>query len=66
MLAYFKDDLFFSVIFVTAYQQYAVEAFRFSAVDYLMKPVDPDELATAVQKINKDSVLIKKPNRYNH
>ena len=33
----------FKVIFVTAYQQYAIEAFRFSAIDYLLKPVDPDK-----------------------
>ncbi len=40
----------FQVIFVTAYDQYAVEAFRFSAVDFLLKPVDPDDLVEAVRK----------------
>lgn len=40
----------FYVIFTTAYQEYAVRAFRYSALDYLVKPIDPEELQTAVQK----------------
>lgn len=40
----------FKVIFITGYQQYAVKAFRFSAVDYLLKPVDPDLLEIALNK----------------
>ena len=39
------------VVFTTAFDQYAVQAFRVNAVDYLLKPVDPDDLAKAVQKI---------------
>lgn len=38
----------FEVIFVTAYDEYAIRAMRFAAVDYLLKPVDVDELQTAV------------------
>jgi two-component system, LytTR family, response regulator len=38
----------FKVIFITAYDQYALQAFRFSAVDYLLKPVNPEMLAEAV------------------
>jgi len=38
----------FDVIFTTAYNQYAIQAIRFSALDYLLKPVDPDELKGAV------------------
>ena len=38
----------FDVIFTTAYNQYAIQAIRFSALDYLLKPVDPDELKAAV------------------
>ncbi|SDF43368.1 two component transcriptional regulator, LytTR family [Dyadobacter soli] len=45
----------FGVIFTTAYQEYAIRAFRFSAIDYLLKPIDPDELQTAVAKF-KDKV----------
>ena len=40
----------FEVIFTTAYNQYAVQAIRFSALDYLLKPVDPDELRAAVNR----------------
>jgi two-component system LytT family response regulator len=40
----------FGVIFTTAYQEYAIRAFRFSAIDYLLKPIDPDELQAAVGK----------------
>jgi two-component system LytT family response regulator len=44
------DKIPFDVIFTTAYNQYAIQAIRFSALDYLMKPVDPDELKGAVQR----------------
>jgi len=40
----------FEVIFVTAYDQYGIQAVKFSAVDYLLKPVNADELKQAVQK----------------
>jgi two-component system LytT family response regulator len=40
----------FDVIFTTAYNQYAIQAIRFSALDYLLKPVDPDELKGAVSR----------------
>ncbi|MFP9115341.1 LytR/AlgR family response regulator transcription factor [Flavobacterium sp. RHBU_3] len=40
-----------NVVFITAHEQYAVKAFRFSALDYLLKPVDPDELQKVVGKI---------------
>lgn len=42
----------FQVVFVTAYNQYAVEAFKFSAIDFLLKPIDPDDLMAAVAKVN--------------
>ncbi|NIJ52395.1 LytR/AlgR family response regulator transcription factor [Dyadobacter arcticus] len=37
----------FETIFITAFNHYAIQAIRFSALDYLLKPVDPDELAAA-------------------
>jgi two-component system, LytTR family, response regulator len=40
----------FQVIFTTSYDQYAIKAIRFSALDYLLKPIDPQELKNAVQK----------------
>lgn len=40
----------FKVIFITAFDQFAIKAFKFSAIDYLLKPVDPDELKEAVGK----------------
>nr|WP_299070970.1 LytTR family DNA-binding domain-containing protein [uncultured Allomuricauda sp.] len=43
----------FEVIFVTAYDRYAIKAIKFSALDYLLKPIDVDELMNAVEKISK-------------
>jgi len=43
----------FKVIFITAFEEYALKAFRFSALDYLLKPVDPDELVNAVNKAQR-------------
>ncbi len=38
------------VIFTTAYNQYALKAFKFNSIDYLLKPIDKDELADALQQ----------------
>lgn len=40
------------VIFITAYDEYALKAFEVSALDYLLKPVDPKRLADAIHKLN--------------
>jgi two-component system LytT family response regulator len=54
-------DIPFDVIFTTAYNQYAIQAIRFSALDYLLKPVDPDELKAAVHRhIEKTETAIEK------
>ncbi len=47
----------FQVIFITAFDQYAIRAIRYSALDYLLKPIIPDELVKAVEKaeVNKES-----------
>lgn len=47
------EKIDFGVIFTTAYQEYAIRAFRFSAIDYLLKPIDPDELQMAVGKFRE-------------
>ncbi len=44
----------FKVIFVTAFSEYALRAFRFSATDYLLKPVKVDELVEAVNKVSQE------------
>lgn len=44
-------DLRFEVIFVTAYDNYAIKAIRFSAADYILKPINHNELKTAVEKV---------------
>src|SRR5574339_894542 len=41
----------FEIIFTTSYDQYAIKAFRFSALDYLLKPIDREDLQKAVQKV---------------
>jgi two-component system LytT family response regulator len=46
-------DAGFDVIFTTAFDQYAIQAFRISAADYLLKPIDPDALRSAVDKVQK-------------
>jgi two-component system LytT family response regulator len=47
----------FSVIFTTSYDQYAIKAIRFSALDYLLKPIDPKELIIAIQKAKSQKIL---------
>jgi len=45
----------FKVIFTTALDSYGIKAIKFSALDYLLKPIDPDELISAVQKLDQFS-----------
>jgi two-component system LytT family response regulator len=40
----------FKVIFITAHEEYAIKAIKFSALDYILKPVDPEELKISIQK----------------
>jgi two-component system LytT family response regulator len=44
-------EIGFELIFTTSYDQYAIKAFHFSALDYLLKPIDREELQKAVQKV---------------
>lgn len=53
----------FKVIFVTAYNEYALEALKKSAIDYILKPIDDDDLKVAIQKTIK---LIDEENESTH
>ena len=46
-------EIDFEVIFTTAYTEYAIKAFKFSAIDYLLKPIDIEELKKAVARVEK-------------
>jgi two-component system, LytTR family, response regulator len=48
-----EDEIDFDIIFTTAYNDYAIQAFRFSAVDYLLKPIQHTQLMEAVQRVIK-------------
>ncbi|MCF0060613.1 LytTR family DNA-binding domain-containing protein [Dyadobacter chenwenxiniae] len=51
------DKLFFDVVFTTAYDKFAIKAFKYSALNYLLKPVDPDDLKETVRRMeNKKTV----------
>ncbi len=50
-------EISFAVIFTTSYDQYAIKAIRFSALDYLLKPIDPNELVSAVKKVQEQRHL---------
>ncbi|MGH2665039.1 LytR/AlgR family response regulator transcription factor [Flavobacterium sp.] len=51
------------IVFITAHEQYAVKAFRFSALDFLLKPVDPEELEKVVVKLKN---VLHKNDSYAH
>lgn len=65
----------FDLVFTTSYDQYAIKAFRFSALDYLLKPIDREELQKAVKKVldrmqgplpQQLEILLQKINHVNH
>ncbi len=55
---FIKEEVTFEVVFVTAFHQYAIQAFRLSAIDYLVKPIRGQELQEALVKI-REKVLMK-------
>lgn len=60
----FFDEVNFEIVFVTAYDKYAIKAFEISAVDYLLKPVEIERLQQAVEKLAKQIQL--KNNKENY
>jgi two-component system LytT family response regulator len=60
----FFDQINFEIIFVTAYDKYAIKAFEISAVDYLLKPVEIDRLKSAVEKLSSKIKLSDLHNNY--
>jgi two-component system, LytTR family, response regulator len=47
------DKLTFDVVFCTAYDQFAIKAFRYSALNYLLKPVDPEDLKETIRRLEE-------------
>ncbi len=54
------DDIDFEIIFTTAFDQFAIKAIKYSALDYLLKPIIPQDLVDAVKKVEKKRVEVKK------
>jgi two-component system LytT family response regulator len=46
-------EIDFEVIFSTAYDQFAIKAFKYSALDYLLKPINPEDLITSIDKLEQ-------------
>jgi two-component system LytT family response regulator len=51
------------IVFITAHEQYAVKAFKFSALDFILKPVDPEELQSTIVKIKE---VVGKSSSFDH
>ena len=47
------SNLNFSILFTTAYNEYAIKAIKYSALDYLLKPINPEELEQALEKVKE-------------
>ncbi len=51
------SNINFEIIFTTAYDTYAVDAFKFSALDYLLKPIDEEDFQLTIEKLKKKASL---------
>lgn len=61
----FFKEINFEIIFVTAYDQYAIRAFEVAAIDYLLKPIDIERLKLAVARVIQQSNLQQQSQRLN-
>ena len=52
-----EKEINFSIIFTTAYNEYAIQAFKLSALDYLLKPIIPEELINAISRMERQKSL---------
>ena len=50
------SDISFKIIFITASDAHGIKAFRYAAIDYLLKPIDPDELVEALKKFRESGI----------
>jgi len=60
----FFDEIDFEIIFITAYDKYAIKAFEVAAVDYLLKPIDVEKLKKSIQKVVNQLQLKKESENY--
>lgn len=55
LLDFFNDsEVHFSIVFTTAYNQYAIKAFKLSAIDYILKPIDPESIIQVVERFQSN------------
>jgi len=62
----FFEEIDFEIIFITAYDKYAIKAFELAAIDYLLKPIDVLRLQEAVLKFSHKKELIEIKSKLNH
>ena len=51
LLGRIEGKLTFQIVFITAYDKYAIKAFKYNAIDYILKPINPLEFNTAIEKV---------------
>jgi two-component system LytT family response regulator len=61
-----RDKIPYEIVFTTAYNEYALRAFRLSSIDYLLKPIAEDQLLEAVDKLRKKAVEKQTEERLRH
>lgn len=58
IMNFFEDNaLDFEIVFVTAYSEYALKAFELAAIDYILKPIDTEQLERAIQRLQDNKQL---------